>query len=153
MRGRNVREGWRKLHSDKLHFPPNIHSSLVLQPFVGLWSILQFRNISFTQTVGLFGRVISPSQGPYLHRGQRKHRINTHTHTQISMPLSGIRTCNPSVRASEDSLYLRPLGSALSKYYRNENMEDMSWRGGGICRTLGRKEKGLQSFRGSSWTN
>jgi hypothetical protein len=28
----------------------------------------------FTQTVGLLGRVISPSQGRYLHTGQHKHR-------------------------------------------------------------------------------
>jgi hypothetical protein len=34
--------------------------------------------IFFTQSVGLFGRGISPSQGPYLHAGQHKHRINAH---------------------------------------------------------------------------
>jgi hypothetical protein len=33
----------------------------------------------FTQTVGLLGRVIIPSQGRYLHTGQHKHRINAHT--------------------------------------------------------------------------
>jgi hypothetical protein len=31
------------------------------------------------QTVGLLGRVISSSQGLYLHTGQHKHRINTYT--------------------------------------------------------------------------
>jgi hypothetical protein len=31
------------------------------------------------QMVRLFGRVISPSQSRYLHRGQHKHRINAHT--------------------------------------------------------------------------
>jgi hypothetical protein len=51
---------------------------MALQPFVGPWPLLQFRNI-FTQTVGLLGRVISPSQGRYLHTGQQKHRINAHT--------------------------------------------------------------------------
>jgi hypothetical protein len=35
--------------------------------------------IIFTQIVGLLGRVISPSQGLYLHTGQDKHRINSHT--------------------------------------------------------------------------
>jgi hypothetical protein len=33
----------------------------------------------FTQTVELLGRVISPSQGRYLHTGQHKHRTNAHT--------------------------------------------------------------------------
>jgi hypothetical protein len=36
--------------------------------------------IIFTQTVGLFGRVISLSQGRYLHTGQHKHRIKAHRH-------------------------------------------------------------------------
>jgi hypothetical protein len=33
-----------------------IHSSKVLQPFVGPWPLLQFRNF-FTQSVGLLGRM------------------------------------------------------------------------------------------------
>jgi hypothetical protein len=37
----------------------------------------------FTQTVGLVGRVMSPSQGRYLHTGQHKHRINAHTHPRL----------------------------------------------------------------------
>jgi hypothetical protein len=41
----------------------------------GLFSFVIF----FTQTVGLLGRVISPSQGRYLHTGQHKHRVNAHT--------------------------------------------------------------------------
>jgi hypothetical protein len=32
------------------------------------------------QTVGLLGRVISPSQGLYLNIGQHRHRINAYTH-------------------------------------------------------------------------
>jgi hypothetical protein len=64
---------------------------MALQLFVGPWSLLQFRNRSFffTQTVGLFGRGISPSQGRYLQTGQHKHRINAHTDIHA---LSGIRT-------------------------------------------------------------
>jgi hypothetical protein len=54
--------------------------------------------IFFTQTVGLLGRVISPSQGRYLHTGQHKQNANTDIHA-----LSGIRTYDPNVRASEDS--------------------------------------------------
>jgi hypothetical protein len=38
----------------------------------------------YTQSVGLNGRVIDPSQGLYLNTGQHKHR-KTHTH-QTSMP-------------------------------------------------------------------
>jgi hypothetical protein len=58
--------------------------------------LLQFRN-HFSQTVGLLGRVISPSQGRCLNTGQHKHRINAYTH-QTSMPWGGIRTHDPSVR-------------------------------------------------------
>jgi hypothetical protein len=35
--------------------------------------------IFFTQSIGLLGRRISPSQGRYLHTGQHKHRRNAHT--------------------------------------------------------------------------
>jgi hypothetical protein len=62
--------------------------------------------ISFTQTVGLLGRVISPSQGRYLHRTtqtQNNAHMNIHA-------LNGIRTHDPGVRASEDSSCLRPRG-------------------------------------------
>jgi hypothetical protein len=45
--------------------------------------------------------VISPSQGLYLHTEQQEHRIDAHN-TDIHV-LSGIRTHDPSVRASEDS--------------------------------------------------
>jgi hypothetical protein len=62
----------------------------------------------FTQSVGFFGRGISPSQGLYLHTVQHKRRINAHN-TDIHA-LSGIRTHDPSIRASEDSSCLRPRG-------------------------------------------
>jgi hypothetical protein len=61
--------------------------------------------IFFTQTIGLLGRAISPSQGHYIHTGQHKHRINAHADIHA---LSGIRTHDPSVRVSEDSSCLRP---------------------------------------------
>jgi hypothetical protein len=62
--------------------------------------------IFLTQTVGLLGWGISPSQGRYLHTGQHRHRINGHTDIHA---LSGIRTDDPNVRASEDSSCLTPL--------------------------------------------
>jgi hypothetical protein len=40
---------------------------------------VQFRN-PFLQAIGLLGRVISQSQGRYLHTGQHKHRINAYTY-------------------------------------------------------------------------
>jgi hypothetical protein len=63
--------------------------------------------IFFTQTVGLLGRGISPSQSRYLHTGQHKHRKNSHTDFHA---LSGIRTHDPSVRVGEDYSCLRPRG-------------------------------------------
>jgi hypothetical protein len=54
--------------------------------------------IFFTQTVGLLERVISPSQGRYLHTRQRKYRINAHTDIHA---LSGIQTHGPSPQARE----------------------------------------------------
>jgi hypothetical protein len=51
--------------------------------------------------------VISPSQGRYLHTEQHKLRINAHRDCHA---LIGIRTHDPSIRASEDSSCLRPRG-------------------------------------------
>jgi hypothetical protein len=69
--------------------------------------------IFFVQTVGLPGRVISPSQGRYLYGAiqtkNKRTRTHTHTHTDIRA-LSGIRTHDPSLRVSEDSSCLGPRG-------------------------------------------
>jgi hypothetical protein len=73
---------------------------MVSRLFIFLWI--------YTQSVGLLGRVIGPSQGLYLNTGQHKHRINAHTTSIHSR--SWIRTHDHSVRASEDSSCLRPLG-------------------------------------------
>jgi hypothetical protein len=56
--------------------------------------VIEFRN-HFSQMVGLLGRVISPSQGRYLNRGQHKHRINAYTH-QTSMPWVGFESTIPA---------------------------------------------------------
>jgi hypothetical protein len=53
--------------------------SIALPAHSGPRSLIQFRN-HFSQMVGLLGRVISPSQGRYLHTGQHKHRINAYPH-------------------------------------------------------------------------
>jgi hypothetical protein len=83
-----------------------IHSSITLHPSLGPGLFFSFV-IMFTQSVGLLGRVIIPSQGRYLHTGQHKHRINAHIYIHA---LSRIQTQDPSVRASEDSSCLRPRG-------------------------------------------
>jgi hypothetical protein len=62
------------------------------RPSLGPGLIFSFV-IFFTQTVGLLGRVISPSQDLYLNTRQHKHRINTYTN---------IHAHNPNVRARED---------------------------------------------------
>jgi hypothetical protein len=80
----------------------SIHQWLY-SPLLG--SGLSFNSvIIFTQTVGLLGWVTSPSQRPYLHKGQHRHRINAYTDIHA---LSGIRTHDPSFRASEDILCFR----------------------------------------------
>jgi hypothetical protein len=80
---------------------------MALQPFVEPWPLFQI-SWSCTQSVGLLGRWISSSQGLYLHTDQHKHGINAQN-TDIHA-LSWIRTHDPSVRASKDSLCLRPRG-------------------------------------------
>jgi hypothetical protein len=70
--------------------------------------------IFFTQTLEFLGRVISPSQGRYLHTGQQKHRINAHTDMHA---LSRIRTHDPSARAGEDRLRPRGHRVRLKWYY------------------------------------
>jgi hypothetical protein len=75
---------------------------IVLQPFVGPWTLFKFLDI-FTQSVVLLGRGINPSQGRYLHIEQDKHRINL----QNIQALSGIRPPDSIVRASKNSSCLR----------------------------------------------
>jgi hypothetical protein len=80
---------------------------MALQPFLGPWPHISVSKSFFTHTVGLLGRVISPSQGLYLYTGEHKHR-KTHKHINIH-PSSRIRTYDHGIRASEDSSCLRPL--------------------------------------------
>jgi hypothetical protein len=50
---------------------------MALQPFVGPWPLFSV-SWSYTQSVGLPGWGIKPSQSLYLHMQQHKHRINAH---------------------------------------------------------------------------
>jgi hypothetical protein len=63
------------------------------------WALSSFSvSWSYTHTAGLIGRVISPSQGLYLHTEQHKRTIKAHN-TNIHASIV-IRTHDPSVRAS-----------------------------------------------------
>jgi hypothetical protein len=70
----------------------------------------------------LYTFVRTPWQGRYLHTGQQKQRINARN-PDIHV-LSGIRTHDPSVRASEDSSCLRHAATVISsvntKLYKHE---------------------------------
>jgi hypothetical protein len=91
-----------------------------------LWSrglISQF--LDHSQTAGLLERVISSSQGLYLNTEKRAHTSNIHA-------LSGIRTHDPGLRASEDSTCLRQLGyrDRQSLAYKIENKtRELYWYG------------------------
>jgi hypothetical protein len=54
----------------------SIYDSTVLLLDLGRF----FSFLIFTQSVGLLGRGISPSQDRYLHTGEDKYRINAHRH-------------------------------------------------------------------------
>jgi hypothetical protein len=75
-----------------------IHSSVALQPFVGPLPLLQFRNLFYTD-----GRAPWTSDQPVARplptRRNNTNRINAHTDIHA---LSGIRTHDPSARASEE---------------------------------------------------
>jgi hypothetical protein len=91
-----------------LLFFNSVFFSMSLPAHSAPWPLIQFRN-NFSQTVGLLGRVISPSQGRYLNKGQHKHRINVYTR-QTSMPWVGFAPTIPAARASEGSSCLRSRG-------------------------------------------
>jgi hypothetical protein len=102
-------------------------------PLLGLGLFFSFVNF-FTQSVGLLGREMSPSQGRYLHTGQHKHRKNAHTDIHA---LSGIRNHNPSIRASS---CLRPHGHCDRQdyTYRPYNRNGLTLK---FSRTVGRDQQ------------
>jgi hypothetical protein len=75
----------------------------------GPWPLIQFRN-HYSQTIGLLGRVISPSQGLYLNTGQHKHRINAYTH-RTSMPWVAFE---PTIPTSERAKTVDTLDGAAT---------------------------------------
>jgi hypothetical protein len=93
---------WLSIYLICLSIYLSIFLSVAVQPFVGLWLLFSF--YSFTQSAGLLGWGISPSQGRYL-QAQNKNTEDTRTDIHVS---SGIRTRDPNVRTGEDSSCLRP---------------------------------------------
>jgi hypothetical protein len=88
------------------------HSSMALQPYLGPWALLRFRNLFYTD-----GRTPWTCDQPVA-RPLHTHRINAHTNIHA---LRGIRTHDPSFRANEDSSCLRPRGPNLVhplKFYK-----------------------------------
>jgi hypothetical protein len=71
-----------------------IFSPLHLPPLWSIGLISQFYDNVLLQTLGLLGRVISPSQDLYLNTGQHKRRINAYTH-QTSMFYVGFEPTIP----------------------------------------------------------
>jgi hypothetical protein len=77
----------------------------------------------FGQLVGFLWGGIGPTQGLYLHTGQ--HNTEKRGHIRAS---SGIRTHDPSVRATEDSTCLTPLGHwFISWRYDNCTEHRVEW--------------------------
>jgi hypothetical protein len=63
----------------RIRFPSSSSSSYGFAAIIGSWPLFQFID-PYTQLVGLLGRGIGTSQGLYLHKAQRKHRIRVNTH-------------------------------------------------------------------------
>jgi hypothetical protein len=80
----------------------SIYLSMPLQTSLDLGRFFSHL-IFYIQSVGLLGRVISPSQGRYLHTDSA-NTDQTHADNHAS---SGILTHDPSVRVGEDSSCLR----------------------------------------------
>jgi hypothetical protein len=93
-------------------------TSMVLQPFVGPWPLLLFRDLFYTD-----GRTPWTGDEPVA-RPLPTHRINVHTHI---CALSGIRTDDPSVRGSKDSACLRPRGHCDGRVNVEYRIQNSCW--------------------------
>jgi hypothetical protein len=77
----------------------SIYLSMPLQPFVGPGPLFQFLNLyTVGQSVGPFGRGISPSQGRYLQTEQQKHNKRTHRHPCLKWDWNPRRRCSSGRR-------------------------------------------------------
>jgi hypothetical protein len=105
--------------------------------------------IFFTQTVGLLGRVISTSQGRYLHTGQHKHRINAHTDIHAWV---GFDTTIP---ASDGVKIVHALGHATTvidpSKYNIINVPHSSVRSPTVCAICFTKHMHRIHLRPNAW--
>jgi hypothetical protein len=101
-----------------------IHSSMALQPFVGPGLFFSFL-IIFTQTVGLLGGVVSPSQSRYIHAGQHKHRINARTDIHA---LSGIQPTIPAFEGTKTVHALDRAVTVIGSYIHKVNGNTNNYR-------------------------
>jgi hypothetical protein len=119
MNAKDLFSSWSVTSKPTLMIPSNfIYMDLTLREFVftmalpahsGRRPLIQFHN-NFSQTVGPVGRVISPSQGPYLNTGQYKHAMNAYTHHAF-MPWVGFE---PTIPASERAKTVHVLDRAAT---------------------------------------
>jgi hypothetical protein len=85
---------------------------MALHPFVGPWPPFQLLDL-FTESVGLLGRGISPSQGRYLHTEQHKQRM----HTQTSMSQVGFEPPIPLVEWAKTVHALDRVATVIGYYW------------------------------------
>jgi hypothetical protein len=82
-----------------------IDPSMALQPFVGPWPLLHFRNLFYTDGKTPWTNAQSVARRTYTQ--DNTNRINAHRNVH---ELSGIRNYDPSVRARADSSRPSPRG-------------------------------------------
>jgi hypothetical protein len=85
---------------------------MALELFVGPWPLFQFLDPIHSRQDSLDGGSAHRKAATY--KQNNTNRINAHTDIHA---LSGFRTHEPSVRASEDSSCLRPRGHCDGQLY------------------------------------
>jgi hypothetical protein len=77
--------------------------------------------VILSQTAGILGRGISPSQGRYLNTEQHKHRINAYTN-HTSMPSVGFEPTIPATERAKTVLWptLLTLQHRKQRYFRKK---------------------------------
>jgi hypothetical protein len=91
---------------------------MTLQPFVRPWPLFQFLDL-FIQSVGFFGRGISPSQGRYRHTGQHKQNKRR----QTSMPEVGFE---PTIQVFERENTVHALDRAATVIVTSPRCEEFT---------------------------
>jgi hypothetical protein len=82
---------------------------------------------TFTKSVELIGRGISPSEGRYLHTGQHTHRINKHRHPYLEWDSNTRSQCSSGQRLFMPQT-ARPLWSAVCRLWLVNNKLARMWK-------------------------